>query len=37
MLIILDVNFGREFIGWPDALEKQGRKNSLSKFAITIH
>ena len=42
MPTILDVNFGREFFGWPETLEKQGRKiryrkirhqNSLSKFA----
>ena len=37
MPTILDVNFGREFFGWPEALEKQGRKiryqNSPSKFA----
>ena len=26
MTTILDVNFGREFFGWPEALEKQGRK-----------
>ena len=37
MPTILDVNFGREFFGWPETLEKQGRKirhlNSPSKFA----
>ena len=37
MPTILDVNFGREFFGRPEALEKQGRKirdgNSPSKFA----
>ena len=37
MPTILDVNFGREFFGWSEALEKQGRKiryqNSPSKFA----
>ena len=37
MPTILHVNFGREFFGWPEALEKQGRKiryqNSPSKFA----
>ena len=37
MLTILDVNFGREFFGGPETLEKQGRKiryqNSPSKFA----
>ena len=26
MPTILDVNFGREFLGWPETLEKQGRK-----------
>ena len=26
MPTILDVNFGCEFFGWPEALEKQGRK-----------
>ena len=31
MPTILDVNFGREFFGWPEALEKQGRK-----FAMKI-
>ena len=37
MPAILDVNFWREFFGWPETLEKQGRKiryqNSPSKFA----
>ena len=37
MLTILDLNFGREFFGWPETLEKQGRKiryqNLPSKFA----
>ena len=37
MPTILDVNFGREFFGWPETLEKQGRKiryqNPPSKFA----
>ena len=37
MPTILDVNFGREFFGRPETLEKQGRKiryqNSPSKFA----
>ena len=37
MPTILDVNFGREFFGWPETLEKQGRKiryqNLPSKFA----
>ena len=37
MPTILDVNFGREFFGWPEALEKKGRKircqNSPSKLA----
>ena len=37
MPTILDVNFGREFFGWPETLEKQGRKirdqNSPSNFA----
>ena len=37
MPTILGVNFGREFFGWPEALEKQGRKiryqNSPSEFA----
>ena len=38
MPTILDVNFGRDFfLGWPENLEKQGRKtryqNSPSKFA----
>ena len=37
MPTILDVNFGREFFGWPEALVKQGRKiryqSSPSKFA----
>ena len=37
MPTIPDVNFGREFFGWPETLEKQGRKiryqNSPSKFA----
>ena len=36
----MDVNFEREFFGWPETLEKQGRKirdlNSRSKFAIKI-
>ena len=31
MPTILDVNFGREFIGWPEALE-----NKAEKFAIKI-
>ena len=31
MPTILGVNFGREFLGWPETLEKQGRK-----FAIKI-
>ena len=26
MPTILDVNFGREFFGWPETLEKQARK-----------
>ena len=26
MPTILDMNFGREVFGWPEALEKQGRK-----------
>ena len=37
MPTILDVNFVREFFGWPETLEKQGRKiryqNSTSKLA----
>ena len=37
MPTILDVKFGREFFGWPETLEKQGRKiryqNSPSNFA----
>ena len=37
MPTILDVNFGREFFGWPETLEKEGRKiryqNSPSNFA----
>ena len=37
MPTILDVNFGREFFGWPETLEKRGRKicyqTSPSKFA----
>ena len=37
MPTILDVNFGSEFLGWPETLEKQGRKfrdqNSPSNFA----
>ena len=37
MPTILDVNFGSEFFGWPEALKKKGRKiryqNSPSKFA----
>ena len=37
MPTILDVNFGREFFGWPETLGKQARKiryqNSPSKFA----
>ena len=38
MPTILDVNFGREFIGWPETLEKNKAekfaiKNSPSKFA----
>ena len=37
MPTILDVKFGREFFGWAQTLEKQGRKiryqNSPSKFA----
>ena len=37
MPTILDVNLRREFFGWPETLEKQGRKirdqNSPSKFA----
>ena len=37
MPTILDVNFGREFFGWPEALEKTRPKysltNSPSKFA----
>ena len=37
MPTILGVNLGREFSGWPETLEKQGRKiryqNSPSKFA----
>ena len=37
MPTILDVKFGRVFFGWPETLEKQGRKiryqNSPSKFA----
>ena len=36
MLTILDVNFGREFSGWPETLGKTRPKNSLSKFAIKI-
>ena len=36
MPTILDVNFGREFFGWPEALGKTRPKNSLSKFAIKI-
>ena len=32
MPTILDVNFGREFFGWPEALEK----NKAEKFAIKI-
>ena len=32
MPTILDVNFGREFYGWPEALEKTRPKNSPSKF-----
>ena len=39
MPTILDVNFGREFFGWPEALEKQGRKiryqNSL-RYSLAI-
>ena len=31
MLTILDVNFGHEFVGWPEAL-----KNKAEKFAIKI-
>ena len=36
MPTILDVNFGREFFGWPETLEKTRPKKSLSKFAIKI-
>ena len=32
MPTILDVNFGREFFGWPETLEK----NKAEKFAIKI-
>ena len=37
MPTILEVNIGREFFGWPEALEKQGQKiryqNLPSNFA----
>ena len=37
MLTILDVNLGCELFGWPETMDKEGRKiryqNSPSKFA----